>query len=149
MTIEKAIKQSTFHSEYHKLAVNLMFTSSWLGNLHHQMMKPYALSIQQFNVLRILRGQKGQALSINSLIERMVDKSSNASRIVDKLEEKKLVVRSHCPEDRRQVDVVITEAGLKLLAELDQPMKEMENIFTSLTEIEARQMNFLLDKMRN
>ncbi len=148
MGIEQAIQQPKFTSEYHKLAVNIIYTSSWLSLTHQHVLKPYNLTIQQFNILRILRGQKGQPLSVNCLIERMVDRSSNASRIVDKLQEKQLVERSVCPNDRRQVEVRITNNGLKLLSEVDEPMKNAAKALEGLSIKEAELINTLLDKMR-
>ncbi len=148
MGIEQAIQQPKFTSEYHKLAVNIIYTSSWLSLTHQHVLKPYNLTIQQFNILRILRGQKGQPLSVNCLIERMVDRSSNASRIVDKLQEKQLVERSVCSNDRRQVEVRITNNGLKLLSEVDEPMKNAAKALEGLSIKEAELINTLLDKMR-
>lgn len=149
MSLEDEIKQSKFHSQYHKLIVNIMHTSSWLQNNHLQMMKTFGLTPQQFNVLRILRGQKGQPVSINELIERMIDKSSNASRIVDKLENKQYVLRKVCPNDRRQVEVTITKSGLELLGEMDEPMKELEKTVKGISLQEAELVNTLLDKIKS
>lgn len=146
--LEDLIKQKHFNSEYHKLAVNLFVTSSWLSGIHHQIMKRHGLTMQQFNLLRILRGQKGKALSVNDLIERMIDKSSNASRLVDKLNEKGLVQRAVCPNDRRQVEVTITEQGLELLAVLDPELKEIENVLAGITPQEAGAINEMLDRIR-
>jgi DNA-binding MarR family transcriptional regulator len=148
VNIELAIKQSKFKSEHQKLAVNIMYTSGWLSSLHLQVLKPFGISTQQFNVLRILRGQKGTPLSINCLIERMIDKKSNASRIVDKLEEKTLVVRSICPDDRRQVEVRITPKGLELINSLDIHTEQFHSTLEALSEEEAYTVNTLLDKMR-
>lgn len=148
MTIEEEIKQSKFNDEFHKLAVNLMFTSSWLGDKHQQLIKPFGITLQQFNILRILRGQKGSPLSINELISRMIDKSSNASRIVDKLEEKEFVTRKTCPNDRRQVEVSITESGLAFINSLDTPMRGIRSYLENLSESEANLLNSLLDKLR-
>lgn len=104
--------------------------------------------MQQFNLLRILRGQKGKALSVNDLIERMIDKSSNASRLVDKLSDKGLVHRAMCPNDRRQVEVTITDEGLKLLSLLDPELKKIERVLDGITPEEAETMNEMLDRMR-
>jgi len=148
MEIGKEIKQAKFKNEYQKLLINILFTSNWLGAKHTCNLKPYGISSQQFNLLRILRGQHPKPATVNLLIERMLDKNSNASRLVEKLRVKKLVERATCPEDRRAVNVVITEKGLELLAEIDKHemafLKEMKNI----SEQEAEQMNFLLDKLR-
>ncbi len=148
MNIEKEIKQSKFQSEYHKMIINLLFTGSWLGLKNACYLKPYGISPQQFNILRILRGQHPKPATVNLLIERMLDKNSNASRLVEKLRVKKLVERAVCEEDRRAVNVIITEKALKLLEELDIEEKKWENDLMSLTEAEAKQLNYLLDKLR-
>lgn len=148
MEIGKEIKQTKFKSEYQKLLINIMFTSNWLGAKHSLNLKPFGISSQQFNLLRILRGQHPKPATVNLLIDRMLDKNSNASRLVEKLRVKKLVERATCPEDRRAVNVIITQKGLDLLAEIDKQeiafLKELKN----LTEKEAEQVNFLLDKLR-
>lgn len=149
MSLEEEIKQVKFHSQYHKLVVNIMHTASWLENHHQHMMKEFGVTLPQFNVLRILRGQKGKPLSINELIERMIDKSSNASRIVDKLESKQYVLRRVCSNDRRQVEVTITEKGLGLLKEMDEPIKSLELQVRGISEKEAETINILLDQIKS
>lgn len=148
MEIGKEIKQSKFRNEHHKMLINILFTSGWLSSMHACNLKPYGISAQQFNILRILRGQHPKPATVNLLIDRMLDKNSNASRLVEKLRLKKLVERAICPEDRRAVNVVITEKGLELLAEIDKQetgfLKELKN----LSEKEAEQINLLLDKLR-
>jgi DNA-binding MarR family transcriptional regulator len=147
MDIEKEIK-SKFRDEHHKLMVNLIFTSNWLNSRHAAHLKPYGISTQQFNVLRILRGQYPRPATVNLIIERMLDKSSNASRLVEKLRLKKLVERAECPEDRRAVNVLITRKGLELLEELDKRELEWKQDLSGLSPEEARMINSLLDKMR-
>ena len=148
MEIGKEIKQSKFKNEYQKMLINILFTSGWLSSKHAFNLKPYGISTQQFNLMRILRGQHPKPASVNLLIDRMLDKNSNASRLVEKLRLKKLVERTVCPEDRRSVNVIITQKGLDLLDELDKQdgafMKELKNV----TEKEAEQINLLLDKLR-
>ncbi len=148
MEIGKEIKQSKFKNEYQKMLINILFTSGWLSSKHSCNLKPFGISSQQFNLLRILRGQHPKPATVNLLIERMLDKNSNASRLVEKLRIKKLVERAVCPEDRRAVNVVITQKGLDLLEELDKQeglfLKDLKNI----SENEAEQLNFLLDKLR-
>ena len=104
MKIEKEIKQSKFKSEHQKMLINILYTSSWLAAKHAASLKPAGLSTQQFNILRILRGQHPEPATVNLLIDRMLDKNSNASRLVEKLRLKKLVERAICPEDRRAVN---------------------------------------------
>jgi DNA-binding MarR family transcriptional regulator len=148
MEIGKEIKQAKFKNEYQKMLINILFTSGWLGAKHASTLKPYGISTQQFNLLRILRGQHPKPASVNLLIDRMLDKNSNASRLVEKLRLKKLVERTVCPEDRRAVNVIITQKGLDLLAELDKQdeifLKDLKNI----SEKEAEHINLLLDKLR-
>jgi DNA-binding MarR family transcriptional regulator len=148
MSLEEDIKQVKFKSEYQKLMLNIFYTSGWLGLKHGQLMKEYGLTGPQFNILRILRGQKGQPMSVSALIERMLDKNSNASRIVDKLEEKKWVLRKVCPNDRRQVEVTITQEGLQLLKQLDAPVNGLENLVKGISLEEAVLVNQLLEKIR-
>jgi DNA-binding MarR family transcriptional regulator len=148
MGIEKEVQQPKFKNEHQKASINLMYTVSCINHLHHQQLKKFGLTGPQFNIMRILRGQHPKATTVNDLIDRMIDKASNASRIVEKLRAKKLVERSVCATDRRAVDVKITDAGLELLSKIDK----IEHIFffgsNSLTEDEARQLNYLLDKGR-
>jgi DNA-binding MarR family transcriptional regulator len=148
-SLENEIKQTTFADEYHKLSVNVFFTSSWLMDLHRSYMKPFGLTVQQFNILRILRGQKGSPMSVMGLSERMIDRSSNASRLVDKLAARGLVERRTCGNDRRQVDVTLTKAGAELLKEVDLVIpKTKEVIGANISEKEAKMVNDILDKMR-
>jgi DNA-binding MarR family transcriptional regulator len=148
MSIEKDIKQSNFKSPYSKAVVNIVYTSSWLASLQMDVFKPFDLTLPQYNVLRILRGQYPKPITVIAIIERMLDKMSNASRLVDKLLVKELVMRQICPDDRRAVDVVITQKGLDLLAELDVLQNKWEKQLHGLSEEEALQLSDLLDKMR-
>lgn len=148
MEIGKEIKQTKFKNEYQKMLINLFFTNGWLSAKHSVSLKPYGISTQQFNILRILRGQHPKPATVNLLIDRMLDKNSNASRLVEKLRIKKFVDRAVCPDDRRAVNVIITQKGLELLEELDKLdgsfLKELKNI----SEKEAAIINQLLDKLR-
>ena len=148
MRIEDEIKQPIFHDEYQKAFINLIYTAGWLQLRQAVAFKPFGLTSPQFNILRILRGQHPQPATVALLIDRMLDKTSNASRIVDRLEEKKLVTRTVCPANRRAVDIRITKAGLDLLDQIEETgiLNPRENM--PLNEDEMRQMNALLDKMR-
>lgn len=148
MKIEQAIKQERFNDEYHKLLLNLLYTAGWLNIRQIQFFKQFDLSPQQFNILRILRGQHPNPASVNLLIERMLDKMSNASRLVDKLHAKGLVERRQCASDKRQVDVLITKKGLKLLEQIDKQIAGLDNLGGALSKQEAKTLNELLDKMR-
>jgi DNA-binding MarR family transcriptional regulator len=146
--IGEEIKQKEFTSEYNKLVVNILFTSSWINSEHNQIFKAYGITTQQFNVLRILRGQLPNAASVNLLKDRMIDKMSNVSRIIDKLKAKDLVTRKLCKHDRRQVDVKITEKGEKLLAELDVQMAEYGKKLVNISPEEAAAVSDVLDRWR-
>ena len=148
MELEKEIKQAKFEHEYQKLMLNIIFTSNWLMLKHTQRLKPYGISPQQFNILRILRGQYPNSATVTLLTERMLDKSSNASRLVEKLRLKGLVDRCVCPEDRRAVNVKITQKGLDLLKTLDNQSDSMHRDLQQLSEEEARLVNQLLDRIR-
>lgn len=149
MAIDDEIQQTVWKSPYQKAAVNTLFTSRVLEDQTARRLKSHDLSNQQFNILRILRGQKGKPASVKLLVERMLDKSSNASRLVDKLLEKGLVQRTTCPDDRRAVEVRITESGLTLLDVLDRQMDQERQICKGFTPEEAVQLSTLLDKFRS
>jgi DNA-binding MarR family transcriptional regulator len=149
MKIEDEIKQSAFKSDYHKAYINLLYTSNWLVQEQSNLFKPFGVTLPQYNVLRILRGQHPKPATVSLLIERMLDKTSNASRIVDKLEAKGLVTRKQCPNDRRTVDVLITDKGLALLKEMDVLDGGSKTGIRNLTENEATELNRLLDKIRD
>jgi len=148
MRIEDEIKQKSFRNQNQKLIVNLLLTGSWISFKSYEMLKPFQLTTQQYNVLRILRGQYPDPATINLLIDRMMDKMSNASRIVDRLEKKKLVERKLKAEDRRCVDVMITDKGIKLLEKIAVKEMEYENNLFNLSAKEAKVLNGLLDKLR-
>lgn len=148
MGLEEDIQQKKFRSEYQKGVINIIYTANWLISVHSAHLKKYGLTPEQFNILRILRGQFPRPATVNLLIERMLNKMSNASRLVDKLLVKKLVERKTCREDRRAVDVIITKKGLSLLALLDRQEKEWMKKISVLSETEAKILNKLLDKIR-
>jgi len=149
MSIETDIKQKKFRSAYQRLALNLVYTSNWLEYKQLEIFKEYDITSQQYNVLRILRGQQSTPIKVSDITERMLDKNSNTSRLVDKLLAKNLAKRSSCANDRRAVDVLITEEGLELLKELDPFVEEWENRFNVITPEEADQISLLLDKLRD
>lgn len=148
MKIEDEIKQTKFNSEYTKLIINLVYTGNRMNFKTNELLKVKNLTLQQYNVLRILRGQHPNPATVNMIIDRMLDKMSNASRIIDKLEDKKLAVRKINLKDKRCADVMISEKGLELLKELDSEIKNIEksNIHLSLQEVKI--LNDLLDKLR-
>jgi DNA-binding MarR family transcriptional regulator len=149
MSIEKAIHQKKFGNDYEKAVVNILYTASWLDALTIQSLKPFGISPQQFNVLRILRGADPSVVRLADITERMLDKNSNATRLVEKLRQKNLLEREVCPSNRRQVDISITQKGLDLLAEIDKLSSNWIDPLRSLSKTEAQQLNILLDKLRN
>ena len=148
MKIEEEISQPKFRSRNHKLIVNIIYTFNWLYEKQFKILKPFGLTIQQYNILRILRGQYPDPATIKLLKERMLDKMSDASRLVEKLRVKGFVERKICDKDRRNVDVIITQEGLDLLSELDKIENEFERLIDNLKTEETDQLNNLLDKLR-
>ena len=130
--------------------LNIFYTSFWIKDNLVLQLKPYDLSLEQFNVLRILRGQKGKAINLQDIQERMVSKMSNTTRLVDKLIKKKFVSRITCKENRRKVEISITDLGLETLTEVDPIIANTEkNITKNLTQEELTQLNTLLLKLKN
>lgn len=149
MKLEDAIKQEKFRNEHHKLVVNIIYTAHWIELNNTRLLKPFGISPQQFNILRILRGQLPNPASITLLQDRMMDKMSNASRLVEKLRNKGYVERTTTITDRRKCDVSITEFGLETLAKLDEMFDEQHKVYSNLTLDEAKIVNDLLDKLRD
>ena len=149
MSIEKDIKQKKFNNPYNKLTVNVMFTSGWLLREYAKILKPYNLTEQQYNVLKTLRESHPQAATVNYILEGMIDKMSNASRLVDKLVSKELVQKVRSNYDLRSVDILLTEKGIALLNELSIVMNEYDNSSCGLSESEISLLNTLLEKLRN
>lgn len=149
MGISEDLKQSKFNTLTGKAVVNIIYTGNWMMQQTHDLLKPFGLTPQQYNVLRILRGQQNNPITVLGITERMLDKMSNASRLVDKLLEKKLVLRRECPQDRRAVDVIILPAGLTLLEEIDQIQLEWEKNFQGIDQEKMDTLNELLDEFRH
>ena len=147
MKLEDEISQPKFKSEYQKAALNIIYTCNWFTSQHSAKLKPHGITQQQYNILRILRGQHPKPASIKLLKERMMDKMSDASRLVEKLRLKGLVERKVNKNDRRNVDVVITQKGLDLLTSLDYLDDNFKEII-ALDNSEVQQLNELLDKLR-
>ncbi len=148
--MEEAIKQGVILNQHQRLALNMYFTQSQLHYHTNAALKPLGLSSQQFNILRILRGQKGKPIGVKDIAERMIDKMSNASRLVEKLRTKNLVRRSECSQDRRKVEIVITEEGLDVIAKASSIMDQATNErLHHISEEEAKMINSLLDKINS
>ena len=150
-SISDTIKQvKPFRNSYHKASVNLIFTGRWLFNLHNELFKSFGLTAQQYNILRILKGQYPRAATVKLLRERMLDKMSDASRIVENLRKKELVTRELNAYNRREVKVLITEKGIELLNLIEENSSEtMDNFLSKLSFDETEQLTILLDKLRN
>jgi DNA-binding MarR family transcriptional regulator len=148
MGIEKDISQSKFRNVYQKATINLIYTFNWMNERIKSMLDQYDITPQQFNILRILRGA-GKPISTLQIRQRMLDKMSDTSRIVDRLIKKGLVKKVVCEGDRRLVDVTISEGGLELLDRIDAHQDDMDSVFKNLDEDQAITLNNLLDKIRS
>jgi DNA-binding MarR family transcriptional regulator len=148
MGIDQDILQSKFRNEHQKAIVNLLYTYNWVTERSKELFATEDITPQQFNILRILRGSHPTPLSTLQIRERMLDKMSDTSRIVDRLIAKGLVKKGICKDDRRLVDVMITEKGKKLLERLDARQDEIDNIIGNLSKKEASSLSELLDKIR-
>ncbi|HRD57319.1 MAG TPA: MarR family transcriptional regulator [Ferruginibacter sp.] len=147
MGIEQDIHQQNFRNEFQKAAINLIYTFNWMNEKNRVIFEAENITPQQFNILRILRGAK-VPISTLQIRQRMLDKMSDTSRIVDRLVAKELVKKNTCIKDKRLVDVCITEKGRKLLERIDLRQDEMDAVLNNLTEAEAKTLNKLLDKIR-
>lgn len=146
-TIEELIKQPKFRNEKHKAVVSILYVNNLITGYYEEYLKKHNLTLQQFNVLRIVRGQHPNPSTINLIRERMLDKMSDASRIVERLRKAELVERVQCKEDRRAVDVIITQKGLDALATIDKQDMQLDMPLHNLTEQEAKQLSSLIGKM--
>lgn len=148
MGLKEEIKQSKFRSSHQQAAINIIYTHNWLSHQIRHLLAGEKLTSQQYNVLRILRGSHPEPLSTLQIRERMLDKMSDTSRIVERLVTKKLVEKKTCPTDRRLVDISITDEGLQLLVRIDKKDRQIDDAVKNLSEEEAQQLNYLLDKIR-
>lgn len=150
MRIEEIIKTTFPMAQEKKALLNVMYTQNVIAEKFSELLKPFELSAEQFNVLRILRGQKGNAVNMCTIQERMIAKTSNTTRLVDKLLLKDLVLREICPQNRRKMEITITAKGMELLKQLDPLVEAHEKKFgNNLTPNELEQLNILLEKFRN
>lgn len=149
MKIEDIIKSTVPLEIAKKVILNFTYSQNVIGDKFHEILKPYDISREQYNVLRILRGQKGCPANMCVIQERMLAKNSNTTRLIDKLLLKKYVTREVCPENRRKIEVLITQKGLDILTELDPKVEEHEQLFANnLNQEELEQLNHLLEKYR-
>ncbi len=136
---------STFKSQKIKALLNIKYTSNWISSKENEFFRPYGISPQQFNILRILRGAK-KSITVQTIKDRMIERAPNATRLMDKLCEKDLIERVRCNNDRRVVYITITEKGLSLLSDIDTNFKF--DFLENLTDEEAITLSDLLDKIR-
>lgn len=149
MNIEEEIKSTITLELPKKVLLNITFTKNIVSDRLQEILKPFDISSEQYNVLRILRGQKGKPSNMNVIQERMISKNSNTTRLIDKLLLKDMVTRKECPENRRKVEILITQKGLDVLLQLETSIINHENYFASnLSESELLQLNLLLEKYR-
>jgi DNA-binding MarR family transcriptional regulator len=147
MGLEKDINQTNFRNEYQKAAINLIYTYNWMHERMKGIFEKHDITSQQFNILRILRGA-GKPISTLQIRQRMLDKMSDTTRIVDRLVLKELVQKNICINDKRLVDVSISEAGKKILEKMDAYNAKMDAILNNLSAEEAKKLNVLFDKIR-
>lgn len=148
MGLEHELKQEKFTNEYEKMVVNILFTGSWLASLNASRLKPFGVTPEQYNVLRILRGSHPKPMMLAEITSRMIDRNSNATRLVEKLRQKGLVNREICENNRRQVDISITDAGLKVLKNIDDGRDQWLDHLKTIPKSEVEELNNMLDKLR-
>jgi DNA-binding MarR family transcriptional regulator len=149
MTIEEALRQKNFVSPYNKATVNLLMTQSWLTELQNPIFKSFNITKEQASVLKTIKLANNSRININYIIERMLDKNSNVSRLVDKLEMRNLVCRKTSESDKRVSEITITPEGILLYTEIEIALENMEHRLNCLSDNEIYQLSFLLDKLRN
>jgi len=149
MRLEEELRTEKFKNAQQRAALSILFTSNWIEEKTNECFKEYGISPEQYNVLRILKGQKGKPANLSTIQERMIHRMSNATRLVEKLKQKGYVNREICENNRRKVEITITEKGLALLVVLDPKLAHIEfNLFDNLTESEIIEIGVLLDKLR-
>lgn len=149
MELEKEIKQQVFKTPASKAVLNIIYTGNWLMGRITQSLKPFGISAQQFNVLRILKGMVPNPTALADIQERMLDRMSNATRLVEKLRQKNLLTRVECPENRRKVDIHITAEGLALLEKVNERISREEvQMMERLSPEQIESLNQILDQLR-
>lgn len=148
MNLEEEIKQEKFRSEFQKTIINIYYTNCYIFSKFQDLLSEYKLTVQQYNILRILRGQFPQTASIGTIKERMLDKNSDITRIIDRLIIKQLAERKNSISDRRVTEIKITKKGLSLLKKMDLVDLKSDNILSHLNETDLKKLNELLDKIR-
>lgn len=150
MKLEEELRMKKFANAKHRAGLNVVFTGAWMSENFNRLLKPFGISEQQYNVLRILRGQKGKPANLFTIQERMIHRMSNATRLVEKLRLKGFVERQVCEENRRKIEVTITKNGLDLIDRVEPlVLKNNRDVFGKFTKKEAEMLADLLDKMRD
>lgn len=148
MRLEEEIKQKKFSGPQQKAILNILFTAGWLQAKNNQFLKQYGITAAQFNILRILKGQHPDSLSVGEIKSRMLDRNSDMPRLLNRLLIKGLIDKRTCPKDKRASDVFISQAGIELLERINRQQDVLDNMI-QLTDSEAQQLSDLLDKARN
>jgi DNA-binding MarR family transcriptional regulator len=147
--LEEAIKTKKFRNGCQKAALNILYTAWWYRSHINNVLKPYGMTPEQYNVLRILKGSYPGMMCVKDISSRMIEKSSNVPRIIDRLEIKKLIRRNRGEDDGRQTMIELTKAGMAVLVEASKEMNQCDDQLIGLTETEAEQLNVILEKLRN
>lgn len=148
--LENEIKQiKAFESAYHKATINLIYSGKWMIKLHSDVFHPFGISLQQYNILRILKGCYPKVATVSYIKIRMLDKMSDASRIVENMVKKGLISRINNSKDRRKVDITLAKKGIEVLAKIEDKQELLFGYLSNLTIEEAEQLNALLDKARS
>ena len=149
MRLEDEIKQTKFTSPLQKAHLNTLFTANWILGISKEIMKPFGITPQQYNVLRILNGKKGQACSADDIKAVMLDKNPDLTRMLDRLKDKGYIVRSVCEKNRRKLDILITQDGVKLLNGIGPHLRVRHESMNNITAKEADELSRILDKLRS
>ncbi len=149
MPLEQDIRQGKFSNEHQKASINILYSGSWLYNINVAYLKKFDITPEQFNVMRILRGSHPTPMMLADITARMIDKNSNCTRLVEKLRQKGLVSREICKNNRRQVDISITNKGLQILKKIDVDTPDWTRTIEKITKAEAKELNRILDKLRS
>ncbi len=148
MKLEDEIKTTKFQGEIHKAHLNILVSAAWLRTRIIASLKPFGLTSEQYNVLRILRGQSNSGIRVKDITHRMLERNSNTTRIIDRLEAKGLAQRLESERDRRERTIVLTDEGFAMLEEIDKHWEKHSPHQSVLVDAEAKLLNELLDKMR-
>jgi len=146
--LEEAIKSNKFRNEMHKAGLNILYTAWWLKTIMSKELKEYGLTHEQYNVLRILKGKHPECICVKEIACRMIEKSSNVPRIIDRLETKKLVKRTSSSGDKRETVIVLTQAGINILQHSTDRINKMTDKLIKIDEAKAKILNNILEEIR-